>query len=146
MGHGAVIDGRGALILATEDGTPEPVFADEIGLMLQDYGVLLAVLNGCVTGSADMPNSGQSVAHALVRQGVPAAIATIRNIEDDVALRFASDFYRAFLLGEPAEGALVEARKALSLAGSDWSAYVLYGSVKFPLQEIRIPWRANFGS
>jgi len=143
MGHGVVIDGKGAIVLADDRGRPDALLADELGLMLQDYGIMLAVLNGCVTGSVGEVGVGQSVAQTLVRQGVPITIATTRNVVDDAALRFASEFYRSFVSGQPAEASLVEARKAIGLAGFDWSTYVMYGSLRFPIHEIRVPGRTS---
>jgi hypothetical protein len=137
VGHGAIVEGKGSLLFVSESGEPEVISADQMGTMLQDYGILLAVLNGCDTGSADA-SLGESVAQVLVRQGVPAAIATSRAVLDDQALWFATEFYRAVADGYPLESAVVEARKAMSTRHWDWSSYVLYSSHGFPLWELRL--------
>ena len=106
--------------------------------MLQDHRILLTVLNGCSTGVTEDQDLGRGVAQVLVQQGVPAAVATVRPVLDDVALWFAGEFYRALADGYPLEAAVVEARKALSIKRWDWSAYVLYGTNGFPLDTLHI--------
>jgi CHAT domain-containing protein len=145
MGHGTVHNGMGYLMLLDDEGRPDFVNADKLGVMLQDSGILLAVLNGCATGSSEIKDLGRGVAQRLVRQGVPAAVATTRVILDDAALKFAAAFYQAFSDGYAVEASLVESRKALSISGFDWSAYVMYASLGFPLQEIRVTGRRTPG-
>jgi hypothetical protein len=139
VGHGYVRDGTGYVALIGDEGEIQGFPADEVGTMLRDHDILLAVLNGCTTGSSEAEDLAGGVAQFLVAHGVPAAIATTRVILDDVALKFAEEFYGALTAGYPAEAALVEARKALSLRGWDWSAYVMYAAPEFPLQDLRAP-------
>ncbi|WP_144120900.1 P-loop NTPase fold protein [Catellatospora sichuanensis] len=141
VGHGVIQNDQGFLVLLNTDGGPDPVAADEFGLMLQDHGIALAVLNGCLTGSAEVRDLAAGMAQRLVQQGVPAVIATTRTVLDTTAMRFAGEFYRAFADGYPAEAALVEARKALALQNRDWSTYIMYAHLGFPLHDLRIPVR-----
>lgn len=138
VGHAGFSDEQGVLIFTGEDGRPDLVPAAEIGLLLQERGILLAVLNGCETGWPNITDMTRGVSQTLIRQGVPATIGTTRAVSDDSALTFASEFYKALADGFPAEFALVEARKALSLKGRDWSAYIMYANTKFPLHTIGI--------
>jgi hypothetical protein len=138
VGHAGFSNEQGVLIFTGEDGRPDLVPAAEIGLLLQERGILLAVLNGCETGWPNITDMTSGVSQTLIRQGVPATIGTTRAVTDDSALTFASEFYKALADGFPAESALVEARKALALKGRDWSAYIMYANAKFPLHTIGI--------
>ena len=117
VGHAGFSDEQGVIIFTGEDGRPDLTPAAEMGLLLQERGILLAVLNGCETGWPNITDMTRGVSQTLVRQGVPAAIGTIRAVADDSALTFAAEFYKALADGFPAEPALVEARKALALKG-----------------------------
>jgi hypothetical protein len=129
-GHGFFQDEIGQLIFETSDGRPQALSADQIAVLLYDYEVFLAVLNGCDTGVSSTNDAVSSVAGALVKAGVPAVVATTREVEDAAAMQFTREFYRCFLAGFTVEGSLAEARKALSLDSWDWSAYALFvGSV-----------------
>lgn len=138
VGHGVVQHGVGYVILVDAEGEMHPIDARDFGLTLQDRGILLAVLNGCATGSTETSDLAGGVAQVLVRRGVPAAIATTRIVLDDSAVRFAREFYRALVDGYEIERAMVDARNALAVKDWDWSAYVMYASQKYPLHDIRI--------
>jgi KAP family P-loop domain/CHAT domain len=137
VGHGAVRDGTGYLALIDSRGRMAEIGAREMGIMLRDHGILLAVLNGCATGSTETEDFAGGVGQTLVSQGVPAVVATTRVIMDHTALRFAGEFYRALTDGFSAESAIVEGRKALAVRGWDWSAYVTYTGPGVRLEELR---------
>ncbi len=118
--------GEGNIILEDEDNHTFLLNAEELGVMLNDSRISLAVLNGCVTGVAAAQDSMTSTAGALVKAGIPAVIATMRPVADQVALLFAREFYRALVEGLRLEEALVEARIALFIERFDWSVYALY--------------------
>jgi hypothetical protein len=140
VGHGAVQpNGDGVLALTDDQGNAHLVDARQMGIMLQDHKILIAVLNACFTGVDIDQDVGRGVAQVLVRQGVPAAVATTRQVFNHAALQFTREFYRALVDGYPIEAAAVEARKSLSIKGWDWSAYVLYASDDAPLHDLRIP-------
>ena len=129
VGHGVFQPtGQGALVLHGPGGTVEFVDALRISTLLGDCGVRLAVLNACDTGIASSNDAITSVAGAVVHAGVPAVLATMRQVEDEAALQFAREFYRTFCEGFSMEAALAEARKALSVNRRDWSAYALFAS------------------
>ena len=139
VGHGFVRDGDGYLALIDSRGRMAEIGAQEMGIMLRDHGILLAVLNGCATGSTETEDLAGGVGQTLVSQGVPAVVATTRAIMDHSALRFAGEFYRALTDGYSAETAVVEGRKALAIRGWDWSAYVTYTGPGVRLEELRTP-------
>jgi hypothetical protein len=63
-----------------------------------------------------------------VQQGIPAVIAMQFEIADDVASRFAHEFYGALADGYPIDASLTEARKSIFAAGREveWGTPVLY--------------------
>jgi hypothetical protein len=135
VGHGVfnpasgVDSGEGAIVLEDEQKRTFFLEADQLSVLLNQSGVSLGVLNGCDTGVSDRNDAMTSTAAALVQAGVPAVIATMRPVVDQAALRFAREFYRAFVDGLLLEQAMVEARKALYIERFDWSVYVLYTGV-----------------
>jgi CHAT domain-containing protein len=116
----------GELIFQTSSGDVHLVRADQLAVMLYENNVSLAVLNGCDTGVSSTNDAVSSVAGALVQAGVPAVVATMRDVTDEAASRFTREFYRSFVSGFTVEGCMGEARKALSLDNWDWSAYALF--------------------
>jgi CHAT domain-containing protein len=116
----------GELIFQTGSGNAHLVTAEQLAVMLYENNVSLAVLNGCDTGVSSTNDAVSSVAGALVKAGVPAVVATMREVMDEAATRFTREFYRSFLAGFTVEGCMGEARKALSLDNWDWSAYALF--------------------
>ena len=116
----------GELIFQTSSGDVHLLRADQLAVMLYENNVSLAVLNGCDTGVSSTNDGVSSVAGALVKAGVPAVVATMRDVMDEAASRFTREFYRSFVSGFTVEGCLGEARKALSLDNWDWSAYALF--------------------
>jgi hypothetical protein len=124
-GHGVYRNGVGHLIFE-KTTTADLASADQIALLLHEHDVHLAVLNGCDTGVASANEAVSSVAGAVVRAGVPAVIATMREVQDEQAMLFTRDFYRAFFAGYTVEEAVAAARKALSLDFWDWAAYALF--------------------
>lgn len=131
-GHGVYREENrtGELVFETESGEAKLTPAEHMAVLLHDYDVFLAVLNGCDTGVSSTNDAVSSVAGALVKAGVPAVVATMRAVEDEAAMLFTREFYRSFFAGFTVEGSIAEARKALSLDYWDWAAYALFvGSV-----------------
>jgi hypothetical protein len=130
IGHGAYLTDQqsGALMFEDENRNSVPVNALALQTLLTDSNVSLAVLNACETGASRTNEVVTGVAGALVHHGIPAAIATMRPVEDPAAVMFTREFYRSFVDGYPLEAALVEARKALSVEKWDWTAYALFAS------------------
>lgn len=138
IGHASFDHGNGVIVLVDENGRAHLVEADSLGLLMQERGVLLAFLNGCQTAWPNPTDTWRSAAQTLVLRGIPAVIGTTRDLADTTALRFAGEFYKSMGDGLSVEPALVEARKALSVKGWDWSMYAMYANTQFPLHTIRI--------
>ena len=98
--------------------------------LLRDSNISLAVLNACDTGASGNLDAITGVAGTLVYNGIPAAVATMRNVFDAAALIFTREFYTSFVDGYTLEGAMTEARKALSFEKQDWAAYALFAGTK----------------
>jgi hypothetical protein len=129
VGHGAVEGNTGALMLEDARGGGRILEASDMATLLRDSKLNLAVLNACDTGTAPTADAITSLAGALIQAGVSAVVGTTRKVPDDAALLFTREFYRSFLSGLPVEGAIVEARKALSIEKWDWSLYALFSNL-----------------
>jgi len=128
-GHGVYQDQKktGELVFAAENGGGGVLVPSEnIAVLLHEYEVAVAVLNGCDTGVSSTNDAVSSVAGALVKAGVPAVIATMRAVTDRAAIYFTREFYRSFFGGFTVEASIAEARKALHLESMDWAAYALF--------------------
>jgi CHAT domain-containing protein len=134
----------GELVFEADGGGARLLSAEQLAVSLHDYDVFLAVLNGCDTGTSSTNDALSSVAGALVKAGVPAVVATMREVQDEAAMRFTREFYRSFFAGFTVEGSIAEARKALSVDNWDWSAYALFvGSVDLDSLRILGPIRSD---
>ncbi|MEU4426614.1 CHAT domain-containing protein [Actinoplanes sp. NPDC024001] len=141
MGHAMVNtdEKQAALVLSDDQGRRFDLTAEKLTNELQDSGVVLAVLNGCMTGvNPGADESAFGLCQSIVRQGVPAVVATVRNVGDTAALRFAQEFYQAFIDGHPLEECVTEARKGVFMQGGDWSAWATFASELADLQSIRL--------
>lgn len=130
IGHGVFDEAAqaGCLALADARRRPHLVQGGDLAKLLRNHpAVRLAYLNACEGALA----SGQSVftgaAQALVREGVPAAVAMQAEISDPGAVELARVFYTALAAGRPVDAALTQARVALSATGSgEWAIPVLF--------------------
>jgi hypothetical protein len=140
VGHGIFDEDRkhGALVLETEEGRGRIAPAQLIATLLTDSGVQIAVFNSCHSGTASTTDIMTGVAGALVNAGVPAVVATMREVVDPAALLFSRELYRSLVEGYGLEPALAEARKAISLEQWDWSPYALFTSTT-DLDMFRLP-------
>jgi hypothetical protein len=140
-GHGMIdrATGVAALVLTGEDSGPFLLSADQFAVQLQDSGVTLALLNGCDTGVNPVSSEATfGVCQSIVRQGVPAAVATVRTVTDNAGLRFTQEFYQALIDGYPLEACVTEARKGVFMQGWDWSAWATFASDSRALDPIRL--------
>ncbi len=109
-------------------GAPDRVPAGQLGVILREMGVRVAVLNACRTASRDGSRSWSSVAAALLKAGVRSVVAMQHAVLDANAVAFAAAFYRSLALG----GSLDEAARNGRIAvfdrgdGFGWGTPVLY--------------------
>jgi CHAT domain-containing protein len=129
-GHGEYDQNEkeGALILGGQRDQLDLMFASQVGTLLSNNGVLLTVLNSCDTGTSANNAAVTGVAGTLVKQGIPAVVATLRQVADQAAIMFTRDFYSSLVEGESVEDAMYQTRTALALERQDWSVYGLYSS------------------
>lgn len=129
MGHGGFDQQRGGFLMFTDDtGRAAQVTAADLGVMLRDHSSMrLAVLNACQAGRTDPHDPFAGVADALLRRGIPAAIAMQFEITDAAAVEFAPALYGALATGRSIDVALAEARKAMyTVSPLEWATPVLY--------------------
>jgi CHAT domain-containing protein len=126
VGHGSYQDGKGHIILENDAREGCLVTADDLSVMLSDSQIKVAIMNGCDTGLSSNNDAITGISGALINQGIPAVISTMRAVPDRAALLFTRKFYTAFANGYDLERSLVETRKALSIDGFDWSTYALF--------------------
>jgi len=107
-----------------------PITAEELGVLLNNSGVRLAVLGACESGERDELNAWSGIASALVKANVAAVVANQFAIQDRCAIAFSKQFYQATLVaGLSIEEAVTRGRIGAYLAdpnGRDWGAAVLY--------------------
>ena len=131
IGHGEFDDNsqEGALIFAGDQGRGHRVSSQSLGMMLHDHESLrVAILNACEGARTSRTDPFAGSAQSLVQQGIPAVIAMQFEIADDVASRFAREFYGALADGYPIDASLTEARKSIFAARHEveWGTPVLY--------------------
>jgi outer membrane protein assembly factor BamB len=132
IGHGAYdeVKDEGLIALCDDGGRTHLLSAGQLGRLLDDHGPLrLAVLNSCEGGRGGTKEVLSSTAAVLMRRGVPAVVAMQYEITDRAAIEFTRSFYEAIADGQPVDGAVSEARIAVSLALEstlEWGVPVLY--------------------
>jgi outer membrane protein assembly factor BamB len=132
IGHGAYdeVKDEGLIALADDGGRTQLLSAGQLGRLLDDHGPLrLAVLNSCEGARGGTKDVLSSTAAVLMRRGVPAVVAMQYEITDRAAIEFTRAFYEAIADGQPVDGAVSEARIAVSLALQstlEWGVPVLY--------------------
>lgn len=119
--------GAGSLIFEGPDGGPDPVSAGELGVILREMGVRVAVLNACKTARRDGTSAWSSVAAALLNAGVHCVVAMQHPILDTSAIAFAAAFYSALGAGRSLDEATHAGRLAVyERDGFGWGTPVLY--------------------
>ncbi len=132
IGHGGfdADRGEGFLELADDTGAARPVYASDLGRLLQDNGSLrVVVLNACETARTAGSDSLSSPAASLIRRGFPALVAMQYEISDPAALVFAQAMYAAIAAGEPLDRAVTDARTTVQMSQPgtlEWGTPVLY--------------------
>jgi tetratricopeptide (TPR) repeat protein len=131
-GHGKydTDDGKGYLILETEDGRARAVENSAIADLLAGRSVRLVVLSACQSGKVSNKEAYADLASILVKKNVPAVVAMQYPILDTSATKFVSVFYPATASGKPVDLALTEARIGMKNSeksnGIDFATPVLY--------------------
>jgi hypothetical protein len=133
IGHGAFdrARGEGSLLLEDLTGGTQRVSSQMLSRALGGQPDLrLAVLNACEGACSTEADCFAGVAQRLVLRGVPAVIGMGSVVTDRGAIAFAKLFYTALAEGFPVDGALAQARLALSAEkpGIEWGTPVLYMS------------------
>ncbi len=131
IGHGGFNErnDEGLIALADETGRTFDLSATNLARLLDHRPLKLVLLNSCEGARGGGVDVFSSTASILVRSGIPAVLAMQYEITDTAAIEFSRSFYRAVAQGLPLEAAVVEARKAISIAVNntvEWGTPVLY--------------------
>jgi tetratricopeptide (TPR) repeat protein len=130
-GHGKYDkdEGKGYLILETEDGRARAVENSAIADLLAGRSVRLVVLSACQSGKVNR-EAYADLASILSKKNIPAAVAMQYPILDTSATMFVGTFYHAIASGKPVDLALTEARIVMKNSeksnGIDFATPVLY--------------------
>jgi hypothetical protein len=121
---------EGAIVLEDTEGYSYPFPAENLALTLRGAGVRVVVLGACESGRRDGVNAWSGVAPALMRTGIPGAVAMQYETYDDSAAAFARRFYQSLAAGLSLDEAVGAGRLAvLNLGGRDdvdWGVPMLY--------------------
>lgn len=129
IGHGGVdpSTGEGQLAFTGPDGRQRRVTGSQLGVMLSNSPIRLAVLNSCEGGRISDVDPYASTAITLVEQGIPAVVAMQFQISDAAATAFSRTFYDSVTSGRPVDIAVTLARQAvLAASETEWATPVLY--------------------
>ena len=123
---------EGVVALVNDQGKIQLLSATELGRLLGGHRSLRFVFINASDGArGNQSNLFSSVAAVLARRGVPAVLAMQADISDRAANQLSRSFYEALADGMPLDGALTEARKAISAMlhnSLEWGTPVLYMS------------------
>lgn len=107
----APIPGQGALVFEDGEGRSRFFPADKLAQTLAS--LRLVVLGACESGRRDGVNVWSGVAPALMRTGIPAAVAMQYEVYDKSAIAFARRFYQSLAAGLPVDEAVTQGRLAV---------------------------------
>ena len=130
-------EAQGYLVFETEQGRPDYVSAEELGLLLQaatatdgavlSAGITLVVLSACQSGMSAIGDSVfNGAAQNLISHRVPAVVAMQYSVLVDSATKFAEQFYRSLGRKNSLALAVSQGREAMGLATQQWFRPVLY--------------------
>jgi len=132
IGHGGFDTARdeGQLAFANDEGKKDLLSATQVGRLLAEHlSLRLVVLNACEGARGSQQDVFSSTAATLVQRGIPAVLAMQYEITDQAAIELSRTFYEAISDGIPADAAIGEARKAISLELAntmEWGTPVLF--------------------
>lgn len=112
-GHGAL----GVLFFEDQQARAVSISAQKLGQQLVGFGVRLAIINACHSGSGG--GASASVAGTLLRAGVAAVVAMQGEITDNASRVFAKGLYSAVADGEPIDDAVTSTRRQLHAQTED---------------------------
>jgi CHASE2 domain-containing sensor protein len=130
-------ESQGYLVFETEQGAPDYVSAEELGLLLQtatatdaaipSHGITLAVLSACQSGMSVIGDSMfNGTAQNLISHRVPAVVAMQYSVSVDGATKFTEQFYRSLGRKNSLALAVNQGREAMGLSTQQWFRPVLY--------------------
>lgn len=133
-GHSDISNTGGDIYLVNQmTGLTESLSGEDLAGLLANNKIQLAVFNSCRSAHIEIQGEfGQeaNLTYALVKRGIPAVLAMVGRIPDQVALTFSRLVYRNLNLGLPIDLSLSRARQGLiSAYGSNqlyWALPVLY--------------------
>ncbi len=129
-GHGISIDGKGHLVFENEDQKARLIDNKTLSDLFSERGIRLVVLSSCESAKGSNKEAFGDLASMLSKKGIPAVVAMQYSVLDDVAIKFAYNFYRAIASGKPVDLALKEARLVMKNLkngnGLDFATPVLY--------------------
>ena len=125
-------DPGGFIVLHKARGSTEgrALAADDLAMTLQRAGVRVAVLGACESARRGDGSPWSAVAPAMVRRGLPAAVAMQYEVVDEQATAFSRMLYTALAAGLSLDEAVSAGRQALldsdGGGGVEWGVPVLY--------------------
>jgi hypothetical protein len=129
VGHGGRSGAEGYLCLQDAQRERFDVSATALAALLAPSDLNLVVLDACESGRL-AENPLWSIAPALVRDAVPAAVAMQLALSDETARAFAAGFYRALSAGQLVEASVNAGRRSLVVQSRslqpDWGIPIVY--------------------
>ena len=128
-GHGGVDPESGEGVLAFTDryGRADWVPGHDLGVILSNAPVRLALLNSCDGARVSEVDPYATTAITLVENGIPAVVAMQFEISDKAAIAFSNATYLALTSSQPVDAAVTLARQAiLTTSRNEWATPVLY--------------------
>lgn len=119
IGHGDLLEGKGALAFENAQGQMQLVDAEQLRQLMASSGLKVVILNACKSAAHDGRAAMLGVAPALVNAEIPAVIAMQASVPDKTALGFTRDLYRFLAAGFPLDTAVTEMRLGAYISGSD---------------------------
>jgi len=129
-GHGVSKNGKGYIVFETEDRKVRLIDNKILADLLSDMGIRLVVLSSCESAKSSNKEAFSDLASLLSKKRIPAVVAMQYSVLDDVAIQFASIFYKTIASKKSVDIALNEARIAMMSSeksnGFDFASPVLY--------------------
>jgi len=90
----------GNLVFEHDDISVDLVDANRLGVLLQECGVPLMVLNACQSAQGDQSSPFSSVATRLLQAGIGGVLSMSHSVLVVTASRFIAEFYKALVNGQ----------------------------------------------